>query len=187
MFGNVILGKLYTLRSWTQGFTHTFGHLMRCFINHFISNRHMFQRFVYCDEFCDWSTGMLLCFQSEGLNLWQTSWGTFLPYPAGTPSTRRPLPSLWVHADTISPFLVFRQSVLSMNRTHTQHKGWKQLLRKQFHHFLMEDLRTEEWALCVSSQIYMYAAWHGWAIPMFLFLALLRLSLNYLIARSVVA
>lgn len=30
----------------------------------------------------------------------------------------------------------------------------------------------------------MYAAWNGWTIPMFLFLALLRLSLNYLIARS---
>lgn len=34
-----------------------------------------------------------------------------------------------------------------------------------------------------SLQIYMNAAWHGWAIPMFLFLAILRLSLNYLIAR----
>lgn len=33
-------------------------------------------------------------------------------------------------------------------------------------------------------QVYMYAAWNGWTIPMFLFLALLRLSLNYLIARS---
>uniref|UniRef100_A0AAR2JV01 GRAM domain-containing protein n=1 Tax=Pygocentrus nattereri TaxID=42514 RepID=A0AAR2JV01_PYGNA len=29
--------------------------------------------------------------------------------------------------------------------------------------------------------IYMNAVWHGWAIPMFLFLAILRLSLNYLI------
>lgn len=33
----------------------------------------------------------------------------------------------------------------------------------------------------------MYAAWHGWVIPMFLFLAILRLSLNYLISRSVQA
>ncbi|XP_042266734.1 GRAM domain-containing protein 4-like [Thunnus albacares] len=32
--------------------------------------------------------------------------------------------------------------------------------------------------------IYMYAAWHGWTIPMFLFFAILRLSLNYLIARG---
>uniref|UniRef100_UPI0037E94225 GRAM domain-containing protein 4 isoform X1 n=1 Tax=Semicossyphus pulcher TaxID=241346 RepID=UPI0037E94225 len=32
--------------------------------------------------------------------------------------------------------------------------------------------------------VYMNAAWHGWAIPMFLFLAILRLSLNYLIARG---
>ncbi|XP_044048798.1 GRAM domain-containing protein 4-like [Siniperca chuatsi] len=32
--------------------------------------------------------------------------------------------------------------------------------------------------------VYMYAAWHGWAIPMFLFLAIIRLSLNYLIARG---
>uniref|UniRef100_A0A3P8XVZ0 GRAM domain-containing protein n=1 Tax=Esox lucius TaxID=8010 RepID=A0A3P8XVZ0_ESOLU len=32
--------------------------------------------------------------------------------------------------------------------------------------------------------IYMNAAWHGWAIPMFLFLAILRLSLNYLIAKG---
>uniref|UniRef100_A0A8C2WPN5 GRAM domain containing 4 n=1 Tax=Cyclopterus lumpus TaxID=8103 RepID=A0A8C2WPN5_CYCLU len=32
--------------------------------------------------------------------------------------------------------------------------------------------------------VYMYAAWHGWAVPMFLFLAILRLSLNCLIARS---
>ncbi|XP_012719105.2 GRAM domain-containing protein 4 [Fundulus heteroclitus] len=32
--------------------------------------------------------------------------------------------------------------------------------------------------------VYMYAAWHGWAIPMFLFLAILRLSLNYLISRG---
>lgn len=31
----------------------------------------------------------------------------------------------------------------------------------------------------------MNAVWHGWAIPMFLFLAILRLSLNYLIARWV--
>ncbi|XP_041874204.1 GRAM domain-containing protein 4 isoform X2 [Corvus hawaiiensis] len=32
--------------------------------------------------------------------------------------------------------------------------------------------------------IYINAVWHGWAIPMFLFLAILRLSLNYLIARG---
>ncbi|XP_056605035.1 GRAM domain-containing protein 4 isoform X8 [Triplophysa dalaica] len=32
--------------------------------------------------------------------------------------------------------------------------------------------------------IYMNAAWHGWAIPLFLSLAILRLSLNYLIARG---
>uniref|UniRef100_A0A8C9WN91 GRAM domain containing 4 n=1 Tax=Scleropages formosus TaxID=113540 RepID=A0A8C9WN91_SCLFO len=32
--------------------------------------------------------------------------------------------------------------------------------------------------------VYMNAAWHGWVIPMFLFLAILRLSLNYLIARG---
>ncbi|KAM9753873.1 GRAM domain-containing protein 4-like [Menidia menidia] len=32
--------------------------------------------------------------------------------------------------------------------------------------------------------VYMYAAWHGWALPMFLFLAILRLSLNYLISRG---
>ncbi|XP_068595378.1 GRAM domain-containing protein 4-like [Brachionichthys hirsutus] len=32
--------------------------------------------------------------------------------------------------------------------------------------------------------VYMYAAWYGWVIPMFLFLALLRLSLNFLIARG---
>uniref|UniRef100_A0A665UAX2 GRAM domain-containing protein 4-like n=1 Tax=Echeneis naucrates TaxID=173247 RepID=A0A665UAX2_ECHNA len=31
---------------------------------------------------------------------------------------------------------------------------------------------------------YMYAAWHGWTIPMLLFLAILRLSLNYLISRG---
>ncbi|XP_023379455.1 GRAM domain-containing protein 4 [Pteropus vampyrus] len=33
-------------------------------------------------------------------------------------------------------------------------------------------------------QVYVNAVWHGWAIPMFLFLAILRLSLNYLIARG---
>ncbi|XP_026869693.2 GRAM domain-containing protein 4 isoform X1 [Electrophorus electricus] len=32
--------------------------------------------------------------------------------------------------------------------------------------------------------IYMNAVWHGWAIPLFLFLAILRLSLNYLIAKG---
>lgn len=32
--------------------------------------------------------------------------------------------------------------------------------------------------------VYMYAAYNGWVIPMFLFLAILRLSLNYLIARG---
>lgn len=36
-------------------------------------------------------------------------------------------------------------------------------------------------------QVYMNAVWHGWAVPMFLFLAILRLSLNYLIARWVAA
>ncbi|KAG5830385.1 hypothetical protein ANANG_G00310030 [Anguilla anguilla] len=32
--------------------------------------------------------------------------------------------------------------------------------------------------------VYMNAAWHGWAIPLFLSLAILRLSLNYLISRG---
>lgn len=32
--------------------------------------------------------------------------------------------------------------------------------------------------------IYMYATWYGWTIPMFLLLAIIRLSLNYLIARG---
>lgn len=32
--------------------------------------------------------------------------------------------------------------------------------------------------------IYMYATWYGWTIPLFLFLAIIRLSLNYLIARG---
>ncbi|XP_036721844.1 GRAM domain-containing protein 4 isoform X6 [Balaenoptera musculus] len=35
----------------------------------------------------------------------------------------------------------------------------------------------------IAFTVYMNAVWHGWAIPMFLFLAILRLSLNYLIAR----
>lgn len=36
----------------------------------------------------------------------------------------------------------------------------------------------------ISFLVYMYAAWYGWTIPMFLFLAIIRLSLNYLIARG---
>lgn len=36
----------------------------------------------------------------------------------------------------------------------------------------------------ISFLIYMYAAWYGWTIPMFLFLAIIRLSLNYLISRG---
>ncbi|KAM9807681.1 GRAM domain-containing protein 4-like [Neosynchiropus ocellatus] len=32
--------------------------------------------------------------------------------------------------------------------------------------------------------VYMYTAWYGWTIPMFLFLAIVRLSLNYLISRG---
>ncbi|XP_005938390.1 GRAM domain-containing protein 4 [Haplochromis burtoni] len=32
--------------------------------------------------------------------------------------------------------------------------------------------------------VYMYVAWNGWVIPMILFLAILRLSLNYLIAKG---
>uniref|UniRef100_A0A3B5M849 GRAM domain-containing protein n=1 Tax=Xiphophorus couchianus TaxID=32473 RepID=A0A3B5M849_9TELE len=32
--------------------------------------------------------------------------------------------------------------------------------------------------------VYMYAAWHGWTIPIFLLLVILRLSLNYLISRG---
>ncbi|XP_056454315.1 GRAM domain-containing protein 4-like isoform X1 [Gadus chalcogrammus] len=32
--------------------------------------------------------------------------------------------------------------------------------------------------------VYMNAAWYGWVIPVFLFLAILRLSLNYLISRG---
>lgn len=55
--------------------------------------------------------------------------------------------------------------------------------------FMWLYLFVFSWTLswCVFSacpQVYMYAAWKGWTIPMFLFLALLRLSLNYLIARS---
>lgn len=55
------------------------------------------------------------------------------------------------------------------------------------------QLTVHQFVICVSLcsffylflnlQIYMNAVWHGWAIPMFLFLAILRLSLNYLIAR----
>ncbi|KAL0625545.1 GRAM domain-containing protein 4 [Plecturocebus cupreus] len=37
----------------------------------------------------------------------------------------------------------------------------------------------------IAFTVYMNAVWHGWAIPLFLFLAILRLSLNYLIARYV--
>uniref|UniRef100_A0A672RT93 GRAM domain containing 4 n=1 Tax=Sinocyclocheilus grahami TaxID=75366 RepID=A0A672RT93_SINGR len=40
------------------------------------------------------------------------------------------------------------------------------------------------WNCYCTGRIYMNAAWHGWAIPLFLFLAILRLSLNYLIARG---
>lgn len=36
-----------------------------------------------------------------------------------------------------------------------------------------------------SPQIYMHAVWRGWTIPMLLFLAILRLTLNYLISRLV--
>ncbi|XP_037538428.1 GRAM domain-containing protein 4 [Nematolebias whitei] len=36
----------------------------------------------------------------------------------------------------------------------------------------------------IAFTVYMYTAWHGWVIPMFLFLAILRLSLNYLISRG---
>ncbi|XP_057364410.1 GRAM domain-containing protein 4 isoform X2 [Manis pentadactyla] len=36
----------------------------------------------------------------------------------------------------------------------------------------------------IAFTVYMNAVWRGWAIPMFLFLAILRLSLNYLIARG---
>nr|XP_054101943.1 GRAM domain-containing protein 4 isoform X2 [Callithrix jacchus] len=36
----------------------------------------------------------------------------------------------------------------------------------------------------IAFTVYMNAVWHGWAIPLFLFLAILRLSLNYLIARG---
>nr|XP_032822305.1 GRAM domain-containing protein 4 isoform X1 [Petromyzon marinus] len=32
--------------------------------------------------------------------------------------------------------------------------------------------------------VYMYAVWHGWAVPMFLLFAIIRLSLNYLIAKG---
>ena len=33
------------------------------------------------------------------------------------------------------------------------------------------------------TQIYMYCVWHGWIIQLFLFLAILKLSLNYLHTR----
>ena len=33
------------------------------------------------------------------------------------------------------------------------------------------------------TQIYMYCVWHGWIIQLFLFLAILKLSLNYLRTR----
>ncbi|XP_061578242.1 GRAM domain-containing protein 4-like isoform X2 [Cololabis saira] len=36
----------------------------------------------------------------------------------------------------------------------------------------------------IAFMVYMYAAWHGWTVPVFLFLAILRLSLNYLISRG---
>ncbi|XP_061628643.1 GRAM domain-containing protein 4-like isoform X2 [Phyllopteryx taeniolatus] len=36
----------------------------------------------------------------------------------------------------------------------------------------------------IAFTVYMYATWRGWTISMFLFLAVLRLSLNYLIARG---
>nr|XP_043892162.1 GRAM domain-containing protein 4-like isoform X1 [Solea senegalensis]XP_043892163.1 GRAM domain-containing protein 4-like isoform X1 [Solea senegalensis] len=55
-------------------------------------------------------------------------------------------------------------------------------------HFLQNLSALSSWYSAYTSAVvfivYMYAAWHGWAIPMFLFLAILRLSLNYLIARG---
>uniref|UniRef100_A0A8C2W4T5 GRAM domain containing 4 n=1 Tax=Chinchilla lanigera TaxID=34839 RepID=A0A8C2W4T5_CHILA len=36
----------------------------------------------------------------------------------------------------------------------------------------------------IAFTVYVNAVWHGWAIPMFLFLAILRLSLNYLISKG---
>lgn len=48
-----------------------------------------------------------------------------------------------------------------------------------------KNLNWIKQGVCVCFQVYMYAAWKGWVIPMFLFLAILRLSLNYLIAKSV--
>uniref|UniRef100_A0A673HF01 GRAM domain-containing protein 4-like n=1 Tax=Sinocyclocheilus rhinocerous TaxID=307959 RepID=A0A673HF01_9TELE len=47
-----------------------------------------------------------------------------------------------------------------------------------------ENTVEAEEPLSAKRLIYMNAAWHGWAIPLFLFLAILRLSLNYLIARG---
>ncbi|KAM4734764.1 GRAM domain-containing protein 4-like isoform 2-T2 [Anableps anableps] len=55
-------------------------------------------------------------------------------------------------------------------------------------HFMRNLSALSSWYSVYTSAIafivYMYAAWHGWAIPMFLFLAILRLSLNYLISRG---
>ncbi|GLD61648.1 GRAM domain-containing protein 4-like protein [Lates japonicus] len=47
-----------------------------------------------------------------------------------------------------------------------------------------EELREVEGEQQSDAQVYMYTAWNGWVILMFLFLAILRLSLNYLIARG---
>ncbi len=59
----------------------------------------------------------LLCFQNEDSSLWPTSWGTFLPYPAGTLSTRPLLPSLWVHTETVSrSLMISRRSSWWTNR-----------------------------------------------------------------------
>ncbi|KAI3366863.1 hypothetical protein L3Q82_009510, partial [Scortum barcoo] len=67
-------------------------------------------------------------------------------------------------------------------------KRWARRGARPVTNFLRNLSALSNWHSVYTSAIafiiYMNAAWHGWAIPMLLFLAILRLSLNYLIARG---
>uniref|UniRef100_A0A3B3CA27 GRAM domain containing 4a n=1 Tax=Oryzias melastigma TaxID=30732 RepID=A0A3B3CA27_ORYME len=74
-------------------------------------------------------------------------------------------------------------SLLTQKRSHFPERGARPVTN-----FLRNLSALSNWHSVYTSAIafiiYMNAAWHGWVIPMFLFLAILRLSLNYLIARG---
>lgn len=95
-------------------------------------------------------TGMKLtvfwsvCFQNGVLSLLLTSWGTFLPYPAGTLSTRQPSPLLWAQPTHTNPSNTIHHSLSCLCSLPVQSVCFTTIIKTNKAHCCLHTTRFEK-------------------------------------------